>query len=93
MAGDFVMRFGESGDALYIVDHGTLHILDRTHKSVLKTLTDGDYVGENSFLENRSRSASVQCATNCVLYCIDRYSVFNAKLVLISLVRFTHLLV
>uniref|UniRef100_A0A0G4HJP1 Cyclic nucleotide-binding domain-containing protein n=1 Tax=Chromera velia CCMP2878 TaxID=1169474 RepID=A0A0G4HJP1_9ALVE len=39
---------------------------------VFRNLKTGEYFGELALLNNKPRAASVDCVTDCILYCIDR---------------------
>lgn len=73
--GDFVMREGEDGDKLYVVESGELEVT--IDGEFIRTLHGGALFGELALLYNAPRSATIKCMTNCVLWCLDR-SVFKA---------------
>ena len=73
--GDFVMKEGENGDKLYVVESGELEVT--IDGEFIRTLHSGALFGELALLYNAPRSATVKCMTDCVFWCLDR-SVFKA---------------
>jgi CRP-like cAMP-binding protein len=67
--GEHLLRRGEQGGDLFVVEKGTLEIVDpRTHPvTVIQILETGTLVGELAFLDPAPRSASVlaRTAANC----------------------------
>ena len=65
-ADSFVFREGDAGDALYVVEDGSLEaVLDagRASERILTTFTAGDFFGEMALLTGEPRSASVRCTS------------------------------
>ena len=75
-AGNWVIKQGEDGDNLYVVDQGTLKCFKKFSKNeeekFLKTYVPGESFGELALLYNAPRAASIQAETNCVLFALDR---------------------
>ena len=76
-AGEWVIKQGEDGDHLYVVDVGSLKCFKRfaktdTEDKYLKTYVPGESFGELALLYNAPRAASIQAETNCVLFALDR---------------------
>lgn len=76
-ANDWVIKQGEDGNTLYLVDQGTLKCFKRFAKTdkepkYLKTYQPGESFGELALLYNAPRAASIQAETNCVLFSLDR---------------------
>ncbi|CAD8189697.1 unnamed protein product [Paramecium pentaurelia] len=75
MKGDVVIKQGDDGDNLYIVDEGTLDCSrskagqDSVH---LKTYKPGESFGELALLYNSPRAATIVAEENCVLFSLDR---------------------
>lgn len=70
-AGQMVFHQHEPGDALYIVESGTvrLWVLDEDAKQVtLSELQAGDFTGEIAVLDNGERSANATTLTDTVLH-------------------------
>lgn len=70
--GDYVFRFGEAGQSMYIVRSGSVRILlpsgdDANEQVLLKEARAGEYFGELSLFDDKPRSASVQASTDTVL--------------------------
>lgn len=80
-AGEWVIKQGEDGDHLYVVDQGSLKCFKRFSKTdkedkYLKTYVPGESFGELALLYNAPRAASIQAETNSILFALDR-SCFN----------------
>lgn len=72
-----MIRQGEAGDHLYVVDQGSLKCFKRFSKEdkeprYLKTYQVGESFGELALLYNAPRAASIQAETACVLFALDR---------------------
>jgi uncharacterized membrane protein len=73
--GDTIFKFGDPGNALYIVRTGEVEIFVRNHegeKIVLETSQPGDIFGEVSMLDNGPRTAWVTAISDVELLRIDR---------------------
>ncbi|MFP4687621.1 MAG: cyclic nucleotide-binding domain-containing protein, partial [bacterium] len=68
--GDRIIREGESGDALYLIDSGRVEVI-RNGKSVA-TLQAGDAVGEMSLLTGEDRVATVIAREKTTFYKINK---------------------
>jgi diguanylate cyclase len=69
-AGKPVFSLGESGDSLFIVVSGTMHVLkenEHAAPTVIAELVKGDAFGELELLTSTPRTASVVAATDAVL--------------------------
>jgi len=56
--GSVIMREGDSGDHMYIIDHGELEVL--YSDEVVAVLTDGKSFGEQSLMYNCPRTATIR---------------------------------
>ena len=75
-AGDYVIKEGEQGDVVYLVDTGELDC-EKTFKkgdnpTYLKTYYPGESFGELALLYNAPRAATIKAKTNCILWALDR---------------------
>jgi len=74
--GEFVIKQGESGDCLFIVEKGDLECYKRfgndTNDKLLKVYSSGDSFGELALLYNAPRAASVKAKTKSILWSLDR---------------------
>lgn len=69
-AGAVLFRQGEPGDALFILQSGTLQValeLPSGERQALDTLGQGEVVGEMAVLYRRPRAATVLALTDCSL--------------------------
>lgn len=74
-AGHIVFRYGEPGDAIYIVRAGKAELSfrnDTGDKIVLEQATRGDFFGELAFLDGGSRSATVEVVEDLEAFQMDR---------------------
>ncbi|MGE3743515.1 MAG: cyclic nucleotide-binding domain-containing protein, partial [Geminicoccaceae bacterium] len=69
-AGDEVLREGDIGDAAYIVNSGRLVV--RKGGVEVARLAEGDCFGEIALLSGVTRTATVQCVTDCDLTVLAR---------------------
>jgi cAMP-dependent protein kinase regulator len=78
--GEWVIKQGDDGDNLYVVDQGTLECYKRFSKNeepkLVKTYNPGESFGELALLYNAPRAASIKAVTDCVLFALDR-ATFN----------------
>lgn len=77
-AGEWVIKQGEDGDNLYVVEKGTLKCFKKINneQKYLKTYQPGESFGELALLYNAPRAASIQAEGECTLFALDRES-FN----------------
>lgn len=72
-AGDAVFREGEPGDAMFIIESGTIEIRSNARGyAPIATLGSGDFFGDMSLLEDRPRSADAVALEPARLLRIDR---------------------
>ena len=76
-AGDYIIKQGDNGDCLYIVDSGELDCSKRfssnpNEDKYLKTYKSGEAFGELALLYNAPRAATIKAKTDSVLWCLDR---------------------
>ena len=75
-AGEYVIKEGEQGDVVYLVDTGELDC-EKTFKkgdqpTYLKTYKPGESFGELALLYNAPRAATIKAKTDCLLWALDR---------------------
>jgi voltage-gated potassium channel len=87
--GDTVFHAGEPGGAMYFISHGRLQVIGRDDRTVLATLSDGEFFGEMALLLNQPRNATVKAIGYCDLYLlakpgfdaiVERYPEFAAHI-------------
>ena len=74
--GDYVIKQGEDGNELYVVDNGKLECTKlfsgESQVRKLKEYFAGDAFGELALLYNSPRAANIIAMTDCVLWVLDR---------------------
>ncbi len=70
-AGDQILHHGSEGHELFILEMGSVEIIDPQGKSIT-TLKQGDFFGELSLLVTKKRKASVFAQTYCTLYIMNK---------------------
>lgn len=75
-AGELILRQGEPGDELFVVERGEVSILYAAprdpHPTVLAELARGDFFGEMGLMTGEERTASVRADTECELLVVDK---------------------
>jgi glucose-6-phosphate 1-dehydrogenase len=71
--GEILMRKGDMGREMYVVVRGEIEVVDDAG-AVVKTLRDGDVVGEIALLIHTPRTATVRAKTSCDLMALDTVS-------------------
>ena len=79
-SGEYVIKEGEEGDVVYLVDTGELDC-EKTFKkgdkpTFLKNYKPGESFGELALLYNAPRAATIKAKTDCLLWALDR-ATFN----------------
>lgn len=74
--GDYVIKQGDEGDVIYLVDTGELDC-EKIFKAgdpptYLKTYKPGESFGELALLYNAPRAATIKAKTDCILWALDR---------------------
>jgi len=80
--GDTIIKQGDSGDTLYIVEVGTLvakATKDGGEEVQVKDYKEGDYFGELALIKDQPRAVSVIATSDVEVLCLDRVS-FEAML-------------
>jgi len=79
-AGDAIIREGEDGDCLYVIESGhykcTKIFSGQTEPTYLKTYEPGEAFGELALLYNAPRAATITAEEEGILYALDR-NTFN----------------
>jgi CRP-like cAMP-binding protein len=72
--GDVVMRQGEVGDCLYVVQEGRVEVVAEREgtETVLRELGEGEMVGEMAIFDRIVRSATVRAKGRARLLTVDR---------------------
>jgi CRP-like cAMP-binding protein len=70
--GDVLFHMGDPGDALYIIAHGTVEVMNERTGQKLAELGDGHAFGEMALLSGGTRTATVRCLSDCHLLAIGK---------------------
>jgi CRP/FNR family transcriptional regulator, cyclic AMP receptor protein len=72
--GEIVIRQGDPGDALFVVEEGTVEIVAERdgHERTLRTAGPGELLGEMALFEKEPRSATVRARGQARILTIDR---------------------
>ena len=71
-AGDRVIKAGEAGDAMFIVQEGELEAVSADESTHFLDYGSGDAFGELALLSNANRAATVRCASDAVCLILRR---------------------
>jgi EmrB/QacA subfamily drug resistance transporter len=71
-AGEWLFREGETGDALYVVRAGRMHVVEDATGTLIREIGRGDAVGELALLTGSPRAASVRAARATDLLAVFR---------------------
>ena len=71
-AGEIVFRTGDPGDALYVVAHGVVEVLNGSDQRTLAELGDGQAFGEMALLSEGTRTATIRAKIDTKLLAIGK---------------------
>jgi hypothetical protein len=77
--GEIIVRQGEPGDCMYVVQTGTVEVLHREgdKEYSLRELGPGDFFGEMSLFEGELRSSTVRAVGEVWVYSLERDSLLR----------------
>ena len=79
--GEYVIKQGEQGDVLFLIESGTLNCYKTFNKEegdkFLKAYNPGEAFGELALLYNAPRAASIIASNDCILWALDRETFNN----------------
>lgn len=79
--GDYVIKQGDQGDVLFLIESGTLNCYKTFKKEegdkFLKVYNPGEAFGELSLLYNAPRAASIIANEDCITWALDRETFNN----------------
>jgi len=79
--GEEVIKQGDDGDVLYVVDSGELDCFkvfsEGADETFLKTYGPGDAFGELALLYNAPRAATIRAKQDAILFSLDRETFNN----------------
>ncbi len=70
--GDVIISAGEHGRHIYFISAGSVEVLGEDGKTLIQTLSEGDFFGELALLHDQPRIATVRAVGYCDLYTLDR---------------------
>ena len=72
--GEVIVRQGEPGDCMYVVQQGRVEVVQETEAGphVLATLGDGEFFGEMAIFDRSPRSATVRAQGEVRLLTVDK---------------------
>ncbi len=70
--GDYIFKSGDRGNEMFFLIKGKLKVLTGDESKVLNTLSDGDFFGELALFRNEIRMATVQAASYCDIYILNK---------------------
>jgi glucose-6-phosphate 1-dehydrogenase len=70
-AGDCIIKKGEPGEAMYVINKGEVEILNDKGEPVAE-MKEGNFFGELSLLFSEPRNATVRAKTQCDLYALSK---------------------
>lgn len=68
--GEIILREGDDGDNMYVVENGELDVL--YSGEVVATLNSGRSFGEQALMYNSRRNATIRAKTDVTLWAVDR---------------------
>lgn len=74
-AGEILIREGDASTEMYYLQSGSLSVVKQKGEETevqIGIISEGELVGEMSFLDNRPRSATVRALDECMLVKIPR---------------------
>jgi signal transduction histidine kinase len=78
--GQIIFREGESSDALYVIEQGSVEIsalIGPRERRVFAIFGPGDYFGEIAVIDSKPRSATATAKGDTVVFCISRDKVWR----------------
>lgn len=71
-AGESIIKTGDHGNEMYIIDHGELEVLAGPEKKLVAKLSHGQCFGEIALLLDMTRMADVRATTYCDLFKLEK---------------------
>ena len=72
MAGDFVVRVGDTAEEMFFIKQGEVEVLATDNKTRIAILREGAYFGEIGLLVTQQRTVSVKALTVCVFEVLNK---------------------
>ena len=72
MAGDFVVRIGDTAEEMFFIKQGEVEILATDNKTRIAVLREGAYFGEIGLLLTQQRTVTVKALTVCVFEVLNK---------------------
>ena len=68
---DIIIKKGDIGDKLYVIESGLVHVID-DNNIVLSVLGPGQAINDNALLYNVPYTKTKKCVTKCILWCLPK---------------------
>jgi monoamine oxidase len=69
--GSWLCRKGETADRVFLIESGTLDVIDEKSGAALATLRQGALTGEYGLFQNAQRTASIRANSDCIVLALD----------------------
>jgi CRP-like cAMP-binding protein len=73
-SGEVIVRQGETGDCMYVIEEGQVEVVEQTEEGELRlaVLGEGEFFGEMAVFEHSVRSATVRALGNVRALTVDK---------------------
>lgn len=73
-SGEVIVRQGETGDCMYVIEEGQVEVVEQTEEGELRlaVLGEGEFFGEMAVFEHSVRSATVRALGNVRVLTVDK---------------------
>ena len=68
---DIIIKKGDIGDKLYVIESGLVHVID-DNNIVLNVLGPGQAINDNALLYNVPYTKTKKCVTKCIIWCLPK---------------------
>jgi len=69
-AGDVVFSYGDEADSMFVLDSGEVDVYKESR--LLETIEAGGFFGEMGLVNNKPRSATAVCKTDCTIVVVNQ---------------------
>ena len=68
---DIIIKKGDIGDKLYVIESGLVHVID-DNNVILNVLGPGQAINDNALLYNAPYTKTKKCVTKCIIWCLPK---------------------